>query len=234
MTHRDSMVSGRALCNADVPKQRCSNPAAHWDQVAAQVEQMFRCSRCSRCSNPAAHWSEVAAQLSVCSCNPDPAQPLLVTAGFLPCLFHLLPRPQCSSGCSSCWSSCLSCSPCCSSCCSRQRWWGEEWCWWWSRKRTLKGWQSRIGRGSQLQVLLMDIPTTGRRTQTATCTSVCSTFLQVRVTSQTNSVLGLFSREIVQSIQKQFNCGKTYVSWDLPQRLSVYQSRAFLVPLHSF
>ena len=25
----------------------------------------------------------MAAQLSVCSCNPDPAQPLLVTAGFL-------------------------------------------------------------------------------------------------------------------------------------------------------
>ena len=28
-TDRDSVVSGRALCNADVPKQQCSNPAAH-------------------------------------------------------------------------------------------------------------------------------------------------------------------------------------------------------------
>ena len=33
----------------------------------------------------------------MCSCNPDPPQPLLVTAGFLPCLFHLLHQPQCSS-----------------------------------------------------------------------------------------------------------------------------------------
>ena len=30
-TDRDSVVSGGALCNADVPKQRCSNPAAQVD-----------------------------------------------------------------------------------------------------------------------------------------------------------------------------------------------------------